>query len=100
MEEISRRTIAKYLGYRGKPLDESTTALVEAALSELNAVSPRHVLRRLPLFITENKVTIESFQVVSRSLAGHLAGCGKRFCWRPLWAYRRISSLRGLPLPA
>lgn len=77
MEEISRRTIAKYLGYRGKPLDEPTAALVGAALSELAAVAPRHVLRRLPLSIIGNKVIIESFQVESSSLAGHLAGCGE-----------------------
>ena len=75
MEDISRKTIAKYLGYRGKPLDAPTSALIESSLLELAFITPRHVLCRLPLSITENNVSIGSFQVKSSSLAGHLADC-------------------------
>jgi len=75
MEDVSRKTIAKYLGYRGKPLDGPTSALIETALMELAPIAPRHVMCRLPLFIIDNKVIIESFQVESQSLSGHLAGC-------------------------
>ncbi len=73
--EISRKTIAKYLGYRGKALDETTSVLVEESIKELSSVTPRHVLRRLPLSISENTVRIGSLVMESKSLAAHLAGC-------------------------
>jgi 5-methyltetrahydrofolate--homocysteine methyltransferase len=73
--EISRKTVARYLGYRGKTLDEPTAALVEEAIRELSAVTPRHVLRRLPLSITKSNVRIGSLAVESKSLAEHLKGC-------------------------
>ncbi len=74
-EEISRKTIAKYLGYRGKALDEPTAALVEEAINELSAIPPRHVLLRLPLSISENTVHIGSLAMESKSLAAHLKDC-------------------------
>ncbi len=74
-EEISRKTVAKYLGYRGKALDEPTAALVEEAIRELSAITPRHVLRRLPLSISESMLHIGSLTMESKSLADHLAGC-------------------------
>ena len=73
--ELSRKTIARYLGYRGKALDAPTAALVEEAIRELSVLTPRHVLRRLPLAITEDTVSIGSLTVGSKSLASHLAGC-------------------------
>ncbi len=77
MEEVSRKTIAKYLGYRGKPMDEPTYALIEEALLDLAPIVPRHVLLRLPLSIAEHKVIIEGFQVESQSLSSHLARCNE-----------------------
>ena len=77
MEDVSRKTIAKYLGYRGRPLDEPTSALIETALMELEPIAPRHVMRRLTLSIIDNKVIIDSFRVDSQSLSGHLAGCNE-----------------------
>ncbi len=73
--ELSRKTVAKYLGYRGRALDAPTAALVEEAISELSAVTPRHVLRRLPLTVSESTVHIGSLAMDSKSLAAHLAGC-------------------------
>ncbi len=73
--EISRKTIAKYLGYRGKELDESTAVLVEESIKEFSSVMPRHVLLRLPLFFSENNVRIGSLAMESKSLSAHLAGC-------------------------
>jgi hypothetical protein len=73
--EISRKTVAKYLGYRGKEMDEPTAALMEEAIKELSSITPRHVLRRLPLNISESTVRIDSMVVESRSLAAHLTGC-------------------------
>jgi hypothetical protein len=73
--EISRKTIAKYLGYQGKEMDGPTAALAEESIRELSSVVPRHVLLRLPLSILENTVRIGSLEANSKSLAAHLAGC-------------------------
>lgn len=77
MGDISRKTIAKYLGYRGKPLDADTAALVEAALIELGLITPRHVLHRYPLVITDGAVDIGGFHTSSQSLSNHLSGCSE-----------------------
>jgi hypothetical protein len=74
-EEISRKTIAKYLGYRGSEMDKPTAALTEEAVHELSTITPRHVLRRLPLFISESSVHIGGLITESKSLAKHLSGC-------------------------
>ncbi len=74
-EEISRKTVAKYLGYRGQSLDAPTAALVEEAIGELSSLTPRHVLRRFTLSISENTAVIGSLVMESKSLAAHLAGC-------------------------
>lgn len=76
-EEISRKTIAKYLGYRGKVLDSATAALVEEAIGELSPIAPRHTLRRLPLSISGSSVQIGGMALESKSLFTHLAGCGE-----------------------
>ncbi len=75
--DISRRTIAKYLGYHGKTPEEATSALIEASLKELSVLTPRHVLRRLPLTLNGDTVHIGGMTVQSKSLAAHLAGCGE-----------------------
>lgn len=75
--EINRKTIARYLGYRGKPLDEATAKLVEEAVSELSSIVPRHVLLRVPLLINGHTVALGSMTVASGSLAAHLSGCGE-----------------------
>lgn len=74
-EEISRKTIAKYLGYRGKALDDSTATLVEEVIGELSSITPRHVLGRFTLSISENTVVIGSLVTQSKSLTAHLADC-------------------------
>lgn len=53
-------------------MDEPTAAMVEKAILELSSVTPRHVLRRLPLAVLKNTVRIGSLAVESKSLAGHL----------------------------
>lgn len=73
--EISRKTIAKYLGYHGKTPDEATAALMEDCLRELSVLTPRHALARLPLSLGGDTVRIGSMSVQSKSLAAHLAGC-------------------------
>jgi len=74
-EEINRKTIARYLGYRGKALDVPTAVMVEEAIRELSSITSRHVLCRLPLLISENRVIIGSLVMESKSLAVHLKGC-------------------------
>jgi hypothetical protein len=73
--DISRKAIARYLGYRGKALDEPTAAMVEESLRELSSITPRHVLSRHNIAISENTVHIASLTLKSKSLADHLAGC-------------------------
>lgn len=75
--QISRKTIAKYLGYRGREVDAATDALISRALRELEAVTPRHVLRRLPMEVVGNMVSLGGLALPSADLAGHLTGCGE-----------------------
>lgn len=73
--EVSRRTIAKYLGYRGQSLDAATNALVDEALGELESVTPRHALARLPLELDGDTARIGGMMIESKSLSAHLRGC-------------------------
>ena len=73
--EVSRKTIAKYLGYRGQALDRPTDELVTQALAELEIITPRHVLARFPLAIDGDVAQVGDMPFKSKSLAGHLAGC-------------------------
>ena len=72
---ISRKTIAKYLGYRGQALDGPTDELVTQALAELECVAPRHVLARLPLSLHGDVAQVGNIVFGSKSLSKHLAGC-------------------------
>lgn len=74
---ISRKTIAKYLGFRGNPLDEATLALVEECIGVLQPIIPRHVIIRLPLAIRESTVEMGGLKVESQSLVSHLQGCAE-----------------------
>jgi hypothetical protein len=73
--EVSRKTIAKYLGYRGQSLDGPTDELVTRALAELESVTPRHVLARFSLALHGDTAQVGNITFESASLAGHLAGC-------------------------
>ncbi len=64
---LDPREIARYLGIRGKALDPQGTAWADQCQRELaQAVTPRHLGRRLPLTL---------FQGQSRDLDHHLRHC-------------------------
>ncbi len=64
---LDPREIARYLGIRGKALDPQGTAWADQCQGELaQAVTPRHLGRRLPLTL---------FQGQSRDLDHHLRHC-------------------------
>jgi len=67
--------IARYMGVKGTP-DEQTAALIARCASEVaQAADPRSVTLELPLAVEGPLVSIGPLRVVSGNLAVHLSGC-------------------------
>ncbi len=76
---IPRSEVYRYLGYRGHTPDDDVIRLVEDSLTALSAAEPHHILRRLPLTVTDTAVTVGGLRVESAKLCQHLRGCDEGF---------------------
>ena len=99
MINVSRKEIARYLGYRGITPDAAVSDEIERAVGELNsAVSPAHIFREFPLELysaasesaetgsaapgnaaaeSAGTISFAGLSVQSKSLSRNLAGCHK-----------------------
>lgn len=74
--KADRKEILRYLGYRGIEADIRTEKMIEEAAEELEQNSlPKSVYREYDCEVTENRVKIGLFNVVSSNLAKNLTGC-------------------------
>lgn len=72
---LKREEVYRYLGVKGQP-EETVKTLVEQAIEELcAAVRPRFVWRRAALELEEERVRLDSWEIVSRDLSAHLQSC-------------------------
>ncbi len=78
-EQVNRREVYRYLGYRGQMPDETVTAIVEEVISMLFRESaPKHLYREFPLYIsTDGTIDGGCFQTKSRHLSTNLKDCEK-----------------------
>ena len=50
IQDVDRREVLRYLGYRGQEADGAVAAMVEQSMAELwEAATPRHLYREYPL---------------------------------------------------
>ncbi len=76
--QANRKEILRYLGYRGKPADETVDALITSCLSELAQVSqPKSVFAQFNATIGEEIVDFAGLCITSKKLASHLRGCDR-----------------------
>lgn len=76
--EINYRETLRYLGYQGRPADETVLEMIRQCWEELErVVSARAFWREYPLKVKENVVDACVFRTESRSLAKNLRGCDR-----------------------
>ena len=67
--------ILRYMGHSGEASIQ-LEKMISSCLEKLAAVSePRHVMRQFPCFVSENNVTIDTFNIKSKSLTACLRDC-------------------------
>ena len=55
IQDVDRREVLRYLGYRGQEADGAVAAMVEQSMAELwEAATPRHLYREYPLSLGED----------------------------------------------
>lgn len=78
-EDLDRREIYRYLGYRNEMPEERIVQKVEAAVDEMiPRLTPKSVIREFPLEFSGPETTALRFadtEVVSKALTRHLKGC-------------------------
>lgn len=78
MIEVNRKEALRYLGYR-RSIEGDLTEVNKAmdhCIEELNKViTPKHVVKRFPVTIEGDKITISDMVIHSRNLAKNLSGC-------------------------
>lgn len=76
-EDIDRREVLRYLGYKRKDPDEAVSRLIEECITALCLrITPRHIERVFVLqFYEENGIDAECFRIESRNLAKNLKDC-------------------------
>lgn len=78
MGEREKREILRYLGAGHS--DAGLDAMIERAWKETGAAArPRHIARLVDAESRGDTVILDGEAIGSRSLAGHLAGCGQAF---------------------
>lgn len=77
--ETDPKEVLRYLGYGGKPADETVSALVAECVEELkNAVRPRHIVRTYPLkVLPDGQLDFTCFRVRSKNLSRNLGDCSQ-----------------------
>lgn len=72
--EIRKKEALRYLGFRGKPADSATDALIdEVSVAALKLVQPKSIYREVPLRrLTETETEIGGVVFHSRKLQAHL----------------------------
>ena len=72
IQDVDRREVLRYLGYRGQEADGAVAAMVEQSMAELwEAATPRHLYREYPLSL--GRIT-ELTEAVLRPGAGTCGG--------------------------
>ena len=77
LERLDQKEVFRYLGYRGRPADERTIALVESCSKQLlTNIRPRYLVKRCACTITDT-VVIEgtTLRLEGQSIQKHLQGC-------------------------
>ena len=55
IQDVDRREVLRYLGYRGQEADGAVAVMVEQSMAELwEAATPRHLYREYPLSLGED----------------------------------------------
>ena len=74
IQDVDRREVLRYLGYRGQEADGAVAAMVEQSMAELwEAATPRHLYREYPLSLGEDyRIDGGCFNARSRNLWGNL----------------------------
>ena len=77
IQDVDRREVLRYLGYRGQEADGAVAAMVEQSMAELwEAATPRHLYREYPLSLGEDyRIDGGCFNARSRNLWGNLKDC-------------------------
>ena len=77
IQDVDRREVLRYLGYRGQEADGAVAAMVEQSMAELwEAATPRHLYREYPLSLGEDyRIDGGCFDARSRNLWGNLKDC-------------------------
>lgn len=85
-EDINRKEIYRYLGYKGQEPDETVKELIEEVLEQLlNAIEPRYLYKLYQCKIEEADITFwhentgECFTLQSKNLAYALRGCKEAY---------------------
>lgn len=79
IQDIDRREVLRYLGYRGQEADEAVTLMVEQCIGELwESATPRHLYREYPLVLGEDcGIDGSCFKTRSRNLWVNLRDCSQ-----------------------
>ncbi len=73
----NQKEILRYLGYRGKPADETVLAQIDGCIRELEAVlAPKAVFATFDVTVLkENQLEIGGMHIQSKQLSQHINGC-------------------------
>ena len=109
-ENLNRREVWRYLGYKGNQPDETVCRMIEEMVGMVETVAaPRQVSRRVECKIEDDVIWLGTRQVRSWSLARHLQGCDEAFLFaatlgtgidRLLQRYNRLQVSRAAVLQA
>lgn len=75
----NQKEILRYLGYRGKPADETVLAQIGDCIQKLEpAMTPKAIFRTFDVTVTGgNELDIGGIRIQSRHLSQHIKGCRK-----------------------
>ncbi len=73
---INRAEIIRYLGYKGQVPEQEILDLIEICVQEVEAAAePKHIMRRFPAKVSEDRVEAAGLTMYSKSLARNLKDC-------------------------
>lgn len=74
--KLNKKEALRYLGFRGAPADETTAAIIdELGGAFLEILAPKTIYNRYDIVVLEDGILLDGWEVKSRKLAHHLAGC-------------------------
>lgn len=74
--KVDKKEVFRYLGYGGREVDLKTEQLADSLIEKLpEIITPRFVLRELPLTVTDESVIIDKYNIKSANLRANLKGC-------------------------